>query len=76
MNKNRKKGLNKTEGYIALFALIGTVLIGIYGLIDKPILLSGFVFCFAVFVITYYRKLCISCDMMCPFNPNMKFWRN
>ncbi len=76
MKTKNHKGFSKKEGYVVFSALIGVVVMGTYGLIDQPIMLLLFICCFITFMGIYSQKLCKSCDKLCPFNPNMKFWTN
>ena len=76
MTAQKKNGFTKKEGYVVFLALIAGIVVGMYGLIDQPILFSSFALCFTIFLLMYNRTLCKSCDKICPFNPNMKFWKN
>ncbi len=72
--KSSKNGFTFIEGLTAFSGLLISIIVAIYGIGLRP-LLFVYILGVVIFFTIYYRKLCVTCKKSCPFNPDMRFWK-
>ncbi len=68
-------GLGKKEGILAFTGFLGSAIVAIIGLRRKPLFAILYIGLFGLFHYIYAKRLCSSCEKLCPVNPSGNFWK-